>query len=301
MGKRITREDEIRAASAPAERGGRRAHRVWSMDEVRAEHGVDVRRGESRDSPRTARQFGELSNRDLPESGKVIKGDATVITLVWGGTYDALAAVQPSKGDTYIDYIGYPVQVSELVPRRGGLGQLTITLSDKVEDEGEEASELKDRWEIEWFAVERDLLQHKYIADDADADDIVEDVTIWRNGDSVLKAQYKYIDTDGSTKTLTGKALEVAGKMLRGVEKYEVYAPAVRRVRDYQGRPDTADCGWINTPEVNIAGHDYRKTGDRVMQQGDDIWQRVEEWTGADTWDADLYTEGSGWNSEAEA
>jgi len=269
--------------------------RKWSMDEVRKVKGVQMRDAD----PWTdvISSTGSTANRDLPESGTRVVDDTTSLTLVWGGTYAALRAVQPDKGDTYVGYESMPVQMSTLSPRRGLLGQLTIVLSDKVEEDGEEAVVLKDRWEIEWQQVEKDLVQHPYIADDVDAATIIEQVEFWKNAEVKLRAKFKYLDENAAEQTLTTKALEVATKILRGHEKYAVYAPVMRWIRDYQGRPDPAACGFIESPTESIAGYVYLKTGDRLAQQGDDAWLRNEEWTGADDWDTDLYTIGAGWNT----
>lgn len=266
-----------------------RKPRRWDMAEVYAAVGTQPRS--------TVTDKGSVANRDRPESGRVDIDDFTTITLVWDGKFSALAAVQPAKGDVYLAYANKPVMSSSLVPRRGDLATLTVILSDRVEEAGETASELKERYEIEWRQIEKELIQHPYIADDAGVAEIIEDVELWRNGDIKLRAAYKYVDTDEAEKSLAGKALAVATKMQRGQTGYLVFAPAVRRVRDYQGRPDTGACGTIDTPAVSIEGYSYLKTADRLVQQADDVWQRTEEWTGADSWDADLYTSGSGWNA----
>jgi hypothetical protein len=242
---------------------------------------------------------GNIDCRETPENGTRTVADFRDITLVWAGTYAALAAEQPNKSDVYLEYPNTPVVSSTLVRRPGDMGRLTIQLSDRVEAETTQV--IKERWEINMQQIEKDLLQHPYISTDADYANIVEDVRLWDNGGDIkLQAQYKYVDTDGAEKTLAGKALQVATKMQRGQTGYLIFAPVVSKVSDYQGRPDTAAAGTINTPDESIAGYVYLKTGDRLVQKTDNKWERTEEWTGADSWDIDLYTAGSGWNAAEE-
>lgn len=270
----------------------RAAARVWNRAEARSVVVASARSGGTDVISR-----GDVSNRELPESGQRVVDDFTTITLVWGGTYEALKAVQPNKGDVDTEYDGFAVQSSTLAPRKGGMGQLTIVLSDRVAyDSLTSAKEFRERWEIDWQSIEKDLAQHKYISDDAQADQIVEEVELWRNTETRLRIKFKYIDAGGTQQELTGKALELAQKIVRGQESYVVYAPVMRRIRDYQGRPETAGGGFVDTPEEAVEGYEYLKTGDRLVQQSDDVWQRVEEWTGADSWDDDLYGASGAWS-----
>lgn len=271
----------------------RRGKHTWSIEQVNKSVGVAARS--------SVAYHGNTDNRMTPESGNIEQDDFTTTTLIWSGKYSALFAVQPSKGDVYLDYAGLAVQRSVLTPSRGDMATLTVVLSNRVEADAETSTAYKTRWEIDWTQIEKELVQHPYIADDANAASIIEDVELWRNSEIKLRAAYKYVDTDEAEKELDGKALEVAQKMQRGQTGYLIFAPAIRRVRDYQGRPsDTGTCGKIETPEINVAGYVYLKTADRLVQQADDVWQRTEEWTGADAWDADLYTTDSGWNASGE-
>ena len=91
---------------------------------------------------------------------------------------------------------------------------------------------------------------------------------------------------------LSAVARIYAKLILKGVESYLVFSPVVSRTSTYKDRPDPADCGKIQTPPITVPGTwEYLKTGDRIVQQSDGKYVRSEQWTGADTWERELYEE----------
>lgn len=281
---------------------------VWTMAEVinarplvaRAEGDPEL------PDPGTAViNIGNVANRELPESGEITTTDQQVATLIFGGLYSALKAVIPTKGDIYEDYPGLGVNSSQLSRKSGNLGELRITLAESSFNyfllSG--GAVLKDRTEFNWQQVEKSLLVHPYISKDIDRAKITEEIKLWKNGESILRAQYKYKAADKTEQTLYGKSLAVAEKMLKGIESYVIYAPVILRIREYQGKPiDTTKCGFLATLTglpTEIGAYKFLKTADNLSEQDNDLWVRREEWTGGDEIDADLYTESGGWNAVA--
>ena len=104
------------------------------------------------------------------------------------------------------------------------------------------------------------------------------------------RAANKYLDATNTEKTLTAGEIVWADKIRKGVESYLLFAPVITLTGTYDGRPDSGVPGYIATPPVSVDGFEYLKTADRVRQNQDRTWERVQQWTGADEWDTDIYT-----------
>lgn len=113
----------------------------------------------------------------------------------------------------------------------------------------------------------------------------------------------------GSTfANLTGAALKVAQKIMKGVQSYSIYAPVVTRTTVWPFKPDvTGKLGKIDTPAsrdgwTSYNGETYSFTGladswlknvERSSPNGDGTFTLTEGWLGADEVDADLYGTGA--------
>lgn len=85
---------------------------------------------------------------------------------------------------------------------------------------------------------------------------------------------------------------ELAKKFFSGIESYIVGAPVARKTTRSYYTPAVGSLGAIGAPAGFglPSGYQWLKTADRAVRQGHrGKWERVEEWTGADKWDADLY------------
>jgi hypothetical protein len=231
---------------------------------------------------------GSVANRLTWESGALTISDTPQRVVIIDGLYSALLAVLPARGTVYTDFAGMSVDSATLIPKKGGLARLTITLVTTASSSGTTATAaLREKWEIDSAQIEMPLASHPAIAEFEGAADELE---MWRNEpDRALKKAFKY-DDGGTEKELTGMVKTFAQKILKGVESYLRFNPVISKTGVYDGRPATAAPGYIGTPTVSVAGFQYLKTADRVVQNDDRTWTRTEQWTGALEWDTDLYT-----------
>jgi hypothetical protein len=197
--------------------------------------------------------------------------------------------------------------VSAIVRREeGGYGTLTVTLQGpyySTEGLPQTPVLLKTTREKEWLPNSRPLGEHPLLKG-YDANNWA----AWMNeSDAKLKGEYKYLeivrDADGNITSRTEKQLAegqprtFAEKVLRGVVSWTDYYMICRLTEVYDIEPATEGCGrgHIKAPEGFNglpAGLDWLKTSDRCVQNSDDTYSRVREWTGIDgEWDTDIYGE----------
>lgn len=233
---------------------------------------------------------GDVTGRISWESGGVSVGDVIGRQIVVEGQFAELeaTAISLQRGDVVEDYFNMGVDSAELSPRQGGLAKLTIRLVPSTAFETAE-DPLRETVEIDMAQIEKPILTHPKLTGDMPAN-----LALWRDGaDEALKRADKYKDAAGNEKTLTETEKKWAAKIRAGVESYLVFAPVITLTGSYDGRPESDVPGHIDTPTVSVSGFEYLKTCDRVRQNADRTWERVQQWTGADKWDADIYTLGS--------
>ena len=128
--------------------------------------------------------------------------------------------------------------------------------------------------------------------------------------DASRKADYQAYRVNGED--LTGNTLILA-KMIReeGIDHYVVYSPVLTCTTRLNALPDDIGkgIGAIATPtssEDNSAmgtltnlAKSWLKTTDRIQGAIDGTYTRVQQWTGADKWNANLYGSGSSSSSSS--
>lgn len=225
-------------------------------------------------------------------TGRVVASDTTTRTIVKQGRYADLKNTVPAKGSTYE---GLTVVLAELSPSRGGMAKLTVTGTDSSASRysGENEAPGID-YEVEMAQIEKPICCHPKFKAYADQ------IAMWRDGDPALRAALKYEDANHDIQSLNGHAVDVAKLILKGVESYLVFAPVARKTTNSE-KPAVkafgavgAKCGRIGTPPGKLASMvagswKWLKTADRAVETSGGGSQRIEEWTGADEWDEDLY------------
>jgi hypothetical protein len=255
------------------------------------------------------RYIGDVSPQKAPESGRVEvpSSGARVYTEITVGKLADLKPLLPARG-ARVTIDGVPCRVfqAELEPAKGGMARLTVrgrpdkaASSGKLRPESGRPAEETEKFSVEMAQVEKPLLTHPRYRDVAEA------VGMWRDeADATLRNAYKYVDDSGAEQTLSQLGQEAAGKIMRGVESYLVWAPVIRRstaglrhatVGQGMGKIHT---GTPNIDGISVAGSwKWLKTGDSAETywtedvKGDDVERcsREELWTAADDWDEDLY------------
>lgn len=230
---------------------------------------------------------GDVSVRLVWESGTITVGDSTQRILIYDGLYSDLYALNVALGSVIAGYEDWRVSAVTLAPKKGGLGRLTVTLQTASAFSGTiYGTALRVRWEVDMAQIEKPILTHPKLTDDMRTN-----LQLWMSEeDRKLKMWGKYKDESGTEKSLGSDEMIWAGKIRNGVESYIVFAPVITKVSTCDGRPQTSRPGYIETPATTVDGFEYLKTADRSAQGDDGKWTRTEQWTGADSWDTDLYT-----------
>lgn len=226
-----------------------------------------------------------------PRFKRTAKG--AVLTLVFRGPYVDLRTYGPAIGDSItlgaFDYAPSDELVyansAECQPDgagEDGAGTLTVVYTNEA-DAGAVLTSSNITREIDWTLLEKPLIQHPRYATGGDkelTDADRKDIEAWR--------------ADPGTETygaLTDNAKDYVNKVRKGIENFVVPAPLVRKTTRGTSAPTVSACGEIESPDgPHPSGYIWLKTADRGIRQAPASgWERVEEWTGAKSWDTDLY------------
>lgn len=202
-----------------------------------------------------------------------------------------MLAERPSIGDELDGYVDFYVDQVDLVQEgtgASGSGTMTIVLVSETWT-GAATPDIDLTEEVEWSQIEKPIEQHpRYLTGGAaaltaaDLDAIEE----WRNATAAADRSSLYT-------ALSANAKELADKIRRGQTSYIVPAPVARKTTKGFEAPSSSAQGvrQTATPITGApAGYVWLGTADRAVRQGGrGKWERVQEWTGADDWDSDIY------------
>ncbi len=209
------------------------------------------------------------------------------------GPQDDLEAASAGLGESWGSYPGV-ISTANIDSVEGSTyATLTVVVTQKTDLASDSTVGEKERetYEIEWVSINRPLAEHPEFYNILTAQDLT-DIDFWKNEqDPTLKAVYKYdarIVSEGISDETTLDAL--AQKYAKGVllqsEEWEDFSPVVRKTSFYvNGPPPDSSAGQkedpIGIPNVPT-GYEWRKSADRSLNtEGQNRWQKIEEWTGA--------------------
>ena len=233
-----------------------------------------------------AKLIGNSNVRETYESGRHNVGKTTTLEIVKRGLKAALeGAVPPYGSKTFLG--GYVVVAANLIPQRGGMAELRVTVTPASSDvPGGADGAISDRIETEMAMIERPILNHP------DCTSYVEEIELWRSEPTpLIRSNFAYTVNETRKKKLQDGAIKIAELILKGVESWLDFAPVVTRTALYNSRPHPANIGCIMAPPILFPGWEFLKTCDKAAMTDDDHWQRTEQWTGATTWSRLLYKE----------
>lgn len=216
------------------------------------------------------------------------------------GTPLDVSAEDFDGGEIWSEYQGTCINSALALSRKEGLlGELTHSFMYVLK---------REMWTLDMAEISKDIRTWLALQSGQTAQTTAQElmkIAQWQAfkdaGDYDSWAHFQY-DTSGNT--LTGDTLKLAQKMMKGVDTYTIYAPVLTRTTTWATMPDgVGNVGVIETPSVRegweIVGGNltawvglanmWLKTASRSSPNNDGTYTLVEQWTGADEIDGDLY------------
>ena len=241
------------------------------------------------------------------------QGSKTIVGISYVGPYAQCLASRPAHGSELADMAGYRVTNSKVRRQAAGIGRLTITAEANSPSAGESDNNdaTSTQLEKEQAQVEKPLKQHPMYAAGGSKELTTANwaqLQRWEDEtDQTIKSQFKYKEKPESTYSLALDAnpAHLAAKLLKGRDSYLLYQPILRKTTNHPREPETGDCATTGAPtgfarlpkrkteEGDLVDYVWVKTADRATNSGENnTWQRMQEWTGFDEVDTDLYPAG---------
>jgi len=269
-------------------------------------------------SQQTPVWVGSTAITECPDSPQIsYDANRFMVTRHYEGPWDAIISNQPVNGQSWQDMpTAVLITKTSLTPKPGGIGHLEVY--GETPGTGNSGT---PTYEIEWVEVDRPLIMNPIFAVGGSGAYALtaQDVAMigkWEEEDNfVLKNAFQYkVPQDNnnpgtgsaaptSTTTVNGVTFNVytlstnaqfyAGKRLKGIESYRLWAPVARQTIETYTLPGSNPCGVIEAPPDAIGaptGYTYQRSAQRATKTGRyGKWQQQQEWQGADTIDTDLY------------
>lgn len=218
-------------------------------------------------------------------------------SVAFVGDYDELAATAASwqvgitTAANNTGFVGFPagyVSAVELQALKGGRGRLIISTAEQDD---------VAVWGLEMAEIQKPIRTWKANAENkADRPDLAL-LANWESqaGKQGLESEYNAYKYNG--KVLEGNTLTLA-KMIReeGIDHYAVYTPIITLTTRHNGLPSGvgSNIGKIETPAdapegLTSIATEWLKTADRIQGSIDGVYTRIQQWTGADKWNTNLY------------
>lgn len=246
------------------------------------------------------------TSHQTPQEGLAKQPGLVVHRKTWVGDYEKLKTYAESlhvgrelKGSSSANISDVPegfVASVELTRLNGDRGALTLsaTLYESI-----------DVWGLEMTELQKPIKTWKRNAPDGEKPDLTL-LSNWEGqaGNQAFEKDYNAYKYRGQA--LSGNTLELA-KMIReeGIEAYVVYTPIITCTSRLNGLPGDIgeSIGKIGAPtaadgtdisKLTAAAKEWLKTADRIEGALDGTYTRVQQWTGADKWNPNLYETATG-------
>ena len=244
-----------------------------------------------------------IASHLIPMGGLTKQPGIQIKSIAFEGDYDELETfanacivgrkVPSFTGSTPADWPKKGiVSAAEVMRLKGHRGRLTLSYT---------TLETCEVWGLEMMEVQKPIKTWMAGAEASKKPDL-NLLANWETqaNNPALQAEYNAYKYNGTA--LEGNTLELA-KMIReeGIEHYVVYTPVITCTTRLNEIPNDigADNGKITTPTsgddnvtiTNLTGtaSQWLKTGDRLTGAIDGTYTRVQQWTGADKWNTNLY------------
>lgn len=195
-------------------------------------------------------------------------GKTLSVSDVWEGPYDELITHRDSIKGSYTSTL--------ITPTKGGHGRLVATITNDP-DSGPPAPPAGDLTiEVEWVEL-RLPVESNSAFDSISAQDKAK-----------IRKAAQNAEADSSVPAYSGLAQKLYDLIYKGTTEFSTGVPVIRKTQKNRSNITRGSAWSRDTPPVSITGWQWLKTADRRTRVGNDI-QQIEEWTGAKTWDADLY------------
>jgi hypothetical protein len=231
---------------------------------------------------------------ESPESPKWdFQTDKNVCVRTFYGPYASCLARKPTNGQKMADLgsdSGLQVVNVKVNKQKGGKGEMIVTLEEGYTYTSVSTSQ-PPKYEIEWVQTDRKLESHDRYSELTDE----EFALVQQALDAQNKAERDIALTDDAFGDLM---FELYEKKRKGQDAFTLYSPVLRRTTIWTGAHKATPCGVrMEAAELPAVlqtmapdGYVWMKTADRGTQSGRfGKHERIEEWSGFDSIDADIY------------
>lgn len=247
----------------------------------------------------TARTRGDTTIRERPDSPEWdFNTQRITCTRTFEGMYADLLAGRPSIGSTMMGYENLCVEDVRIKRAVSGKATMAVILEVQIVPITNPPLPAQPVYEIEWVQLERPIEQNpafktlfpdptgatQFTADQLAA---LNNFTAWENATDATSRSTAYA-------ALTSDFQALAQKKMRGQTTYLLFAPIARITTLAREVTLATACGMTFSEVPGFTelpgGYQWLSTSDRSTRTGTyGKWQRVQEWTGADSWDSTIY------------
>jgi hypothetical protein len=200
--------------------------------------------------------------------------DGTTVTTIetWTGPYDQLKTKQ--------DSVLLKVKATQLAPTTAGHGILTITREVDLSSSATSAVPGTEVIEVIWQELRRPIETNPYYKD-LTKQEILDVKKAVENGEPV--------PSEGAA------VLHLWEALCEGNTEWSTGVPVVRRTTTSRTGKEAKGGAWFrDDPPEDVEGEwEFLKTANETRKEGRSYTQ-VEEWTGAEKWDENLYPPAGG-------